>query len=332
MHTHERTSRREFLRDAMAVAVVGATSARSRAEPQATAKKSKWPIACRDSILRHAGEPNMWSAMRAMGVNGAEVTVRPDGSLPHVGPKGTVHSIAGPDGVKRLGEEVHRHKRHIAAFCTLNRYDEHREQEVALTIKAARAAAKIGVPVVRIDLVPSKIKDTDEFVRFSIEVGKELVSATRDLPVRFGVENHGGTTNRPEFLRKVFNDIGTKRFGLTLDVGNFYWFGHPLSKCYDIYAEFAPWACHFHAKSIHYPEADRERQRTPGWKYRECRCPIYEGDIDYQRVAAILHRSNYRGALCIDDESIGTFPKPQRREVLKKDADFLRRIARPGRF
>ncbi len=330
MHTSEGTSRREFLRDVAAAAAVGAVGAPLRAESQDAAKKPEWPIACRDAILRHAGEPDMWSAMRATGVDGAEVMVRLDGSLPYVGPKGTVHSIAGPDGVKKLGDEVRRHKQHIAAFCTLNRYDEHREQEIAITIKAARAAAEIGVPVVRIDLVPSKIKDADAFVRFSIAVGRELVDATKDLPVRFGVENHGTTTNRPDFLRRVFDGVGTKRFGITLDVGNFYWFGHPLSKLYDIYTEFAPWACHFHAKSIRYPQADRERQRKPGWKYRECRCPVYEGDIDYQRVVAILCKSNYRGDLCIDDESIGTFPKAQQREVLKKDADFLRGIARSG--
>ena len=232
--------------------------------------------------------------------------------------------------MRRLGQAVREHKQHIAAFCTLNRYDARREQEVALTIKAARAAAQIGVPVVRIDLVPSKIKDLDAFVRFSIEVGKELVDATNDLPVRFGVENHGTTTNRPEFLRRVFDGIGTKRFGITLDVGNFYWFGHPLSKLYDIYTEFAPWACHFHAKSICYPQADRERKRKPGWKYAEHRVPIYEGDIDYQRVATILRKARYRGDLCIDDESFGKFPEAQRRGVLQKDADFLRRIARIG--
>lgn len=327
MHNREWMSRRAFLRDSITAAAIGGIPLTWKTAAQGASKEDAWPVACRDAIVRQAGEPDMWSAMRATGVDGAEVTVGLDGSLPCVGPKGTAHSIASADGVQRLGETMRKHNKQISAFCTLNRYDERREQEVALTVKAARAAAELGVPVVRIDLVPSRITDPDEFVGFSIAVGKELVEATKDLPVRFGVENHGTTTNRPEFLRKVFDGIGTKRFGITLDVGNFYWFGHPLSKLYEIYAEFAPWACHVHAKSIRYPKADRRRQRTPGWKYAEHRCPIYEGDIDYRRVAAILRKADYRGDLCIDDESIGTFPEAQRREVIKKDADFLRKIA-----
>lgn len=330
MHKHELRSRREFLRESIAAVAVGTVGAAWRAEAQGAAEPPALKIACRDALLAHTGEPNIFSTMRAAGVDGTEATVNPDCSLPLMYMPDKSYSIAGPDRVKELADELTKQKKEISAFCILNRFDIRTEDELALTIKTAKVAVELGVPVVRIDLVQQKIKDIDEFVPFCIKIGRRLVEATRGMPVRFGVENHGRTTNRPEFLRKVFGGIGSKRFGITLDVGNFYWYGHPLSKLYDIYTEFAPWACHFHAKSIAYPKADQERRREPGWKYSECRCPVYEGDIDYKRVMAILRKSNYRGALCIDDESIGTFPQAQRRDVIKKDADFLRRIARGG--
>jgi sugar phosphate isomerase/epimerase len=327
---YQQRTRREFLRESIAAAAIGTVGAVARAAPKDASGRTVWPIASRDVFLRDAGEQDIWTAMKAIGIEGAEVTVKRDLSLPHMFAPGKTYSIATADAIKQLGEALGRARRKISAFCLLNRYDEHPDKEIDWTVRTARAAADLGVPVVRIDLVQSKIKAREAFAEFSIKVGRTIVEATRNLPVRFGVENHGGTTNRPEFLRKVFDGIGTKRFGITLDVGNFYWFGHPLSKLYDIYTEFAPWACHFHAKSIRYPVADRERQREMGWKYGQYRCPIYEGDIDYDRVGAILRKSGYSGALCIDDESIRTFPKPQRREILKKDAEFLRRLARAG--
>ncbi|MBN1343794.1 MAG: sugar phosphate isomerase/epimerase [Phycisphaerae bacterium] len=331
MHQRDNTSRREFLRGSIAAAAsVGALNPLVRAESAEATNRPAWPVTCRDALLREAGGADIWAIMDAVGVDGAEVLVNPDMTMPNMVAPGKTYSIATPDDIKRLADELADKKRQIGALCLFSRFDDRPEQEVDLTVKTARAAAALGSPVVRIDLVPHKIKDPDEYVKFCIKIGRQIVDATKDLPVRFGVENHGGTTNRPEFLRSVFDGIGSKRFGLTLDAGNFYWFGHPLSKLYDIYAEFAPWTCHVHCKSIRYPEADRQRQREMGWKYAECRCPIYEGDIDYERLARILRKSGYQGDLCIDDESLRKFPEDQRGEILKKDVAFLRRIARIG--
>ena len=66
-----------------------------------------------------------------------------------------------------------------------------------------------------ISCFPHKIKGEEEYLRFSIETGRKIVESTKGLPVRFGVENHGTTTNRPEFTRKMLDGIGSKRFGLT---------------------------------------------------------------------------------------------------------------------
>lgn len=323
------TTRRRFLQASLAAATAGAVPATVQAKPKRKIDDGTWPISCRDSLLLHSGEPDIWAAMHATDIDAAEVTLAPGGKLPRIGPKPDAHSIATPADVRKLAIEATKQGKQIAAFCHLSRYDDRTEEEISLTLLAARAAVELGVPVVRIDLVQHKIKDLDAFADFSIQVGKRLVEATKAMPVYFAVENHGGTTNRPEFLRKVFKGIGSKRFGLTMDMGNFYWFGHPLSKLYDIYTEFAPWTHHAHCKSISYPQADRERRREMGWRYRECRCPVYEGDIDYKRVVQILRKAGYSNTLCIDDESLGKYPEDQRRGILAKDAAFLRRVARP---
>ncbi len=328
MRRHHETTRRGFLQTTLAGLAGGGLVERACAASKGAKPNVKWPVACRDALLRETDAPDLWTAMDRAGIRQAEVLVNRDDSLPHMAHAGKKFSIAGDDGAKCVAEELTRRKKKIAAFCLLNRYDTKTEEEVAWTIRTAKVAARIGTPIVRIDLVPARIKDRDAFADFCIGIGKRLVEATKDLPVSFAVENHGTTSNRPDFLRKVFHGIGSKRFGLTMDFGNFYWFGHPLSKLYEIYAEFAPWSPYVHCKSIHYPNpADRERQRDPGWNYRDCRCPLDEGDIDYQRVARILRKADYRGVLCIDDESLRKYPRPQRDEVLARDVKLLRTLS-----
>jgi len=142
--------------------------------------------------------------------------------------------------------------------------------------------------------------------------------------VRIGVENHGRTSNRPELLDKVFAAAGDTRFGLTLDSGNFYWYGHPLDRVYEIMERYADRVCHTHIKNIAYPEQIRDVQREVGHNYGEYVCPIYEGDIDHRRVVRILRAAGYEGALCVEDESLGKFSPHERPEVLKKDVEHLK--------
>ncbi len=327
MRSSRRRSRREFLGETLALAVAGAGATRCLAAESGSPVKGGWPIACRDAILRDCCEGDIWSAMRAVGVDGMEATVNMERSLPLLASGGKTPSIGDASGVRLLGDELKRQGKAITAFCLHNQFDQRPEQETELTIATGRVAATMGIPAVRIDLVPQKMMDRQEYLAFAVRIGRAIVEGTEGLNVRFGLENHGTTTNQPEFLRKLFEGIGSKRFGLTLDLGNFYWYGHPLSKVYEYFAEFAPWVCHVHCKSIRYPEADRERQRDPGWKYAEYRCPLYEGDIDYRRAAEILRKSGFKGDLCIDDESLGLFPKARRPEVLKRIVGYLREVS-----
>ena len=113
---------------------------------------------------------------------------------------------------------------------------------------------------------------------------------------------------------------------MTLDTGNFYWSGMPLTRVYEVLEQFAPYARHTHVKNIGYPPSERERERELGWRYADFVCPLEEGDIDLERVHRILQEAGYDAGLCIEDESLGRFAPSERREVLRRDVAYLQRI------
>lgn len=342
-------SRREVLRNWLAVAAAGAASPafaqtndgkeqekkinqRKNQEEIKGEEKSrgrKWLITCRDAHLHEIGQPNSWSAMEAINADGIELSLEFDDQFnlgcPYLFDGEEKFALGSPDKLKALMQRFRKHKKRIAAFCLHNQYDVRREEEIKFTIKAAELAAELQVPAIRLDVVPRKTKE-DEFLKIAIDIGKRLVKETAPSKVRFGVENHGGTTNKVEFLDKLFDGVGSDRFGLTLDTGNFYWYGNPLPSLYEIYAKFAARACHTHCKSIKYPESERDKKRQMGWEYGKYCSPIYEGDIDFRKVVQILRQAKYRGDLCIENESLGRFTTEQRLEILKKEIAYLREV------
>ena len=319
-------TRRQFLQESMAAAAtVGVMTNVSDAKSENPTTRPSWGIACRDAHLPATGEKDAFKAMAAIGAEGVEVTVNMDGKCPGLFGVTEPYSIATPAEVKRLADAMAVHKKRISAFCLHNQFDKRPDEELALIRMTTEASAEMRVPAVRLDVVPRTIKKEDEFLKFAVKIGQRIVKETDGAPVRFGVENHGGTTNKPEFLLAMFEGVGSKRFGSTLDTANFYWFGYPLSKLYEIYEVVAPWACHTHCKSINYPESEREKQRKVGWEYGKYCCPVYEGEIDFKRVVKILRDANYAGDLCIEDESLGRF-KGKAREILTKEVGFLRRM------
>jgi sugar phosphate isomerase/epimerase len=169
-------------------------------------------------------------------------------------------------------------------------------------------------------------EDRDARVRRYTAAVREVLSRTAGSPVAVGMENHGPQGNEPEFLAGVLDAVPDPRLGLTLDTGNFYWSGQPLTELYRIYARFAPRVRHTHVKSIAYPPEERERRRETGWKYGEYASPLARGDIDFPRVVKLLRDAGYDGSLTIENESFGRFPAADRPGVLISDATYLRQL------
>ena len=165
----------------------------------------------------------------------------------------------------------------------------------------------------------------DERVRIYGDAVVELLRRTPDSEVALGIENHGPQGNDPEWMTSVLRRVGSPRLGVTLDVGNWYWYGHPLSRVYEIYEELGPYVRATHVKNICYPEELRETQRKIGYEYGKYCCPLDEGDLDLSRGAAILRAAGYGGPMTIEDESLGKYALEERPSVLRRDADHLRR-------
>lgn len=318
-------TRREFVRAAFGSAV---TAAVSNALPLAAGadKPKPWTVAIRDAHLKATGQPDCWAALRALDVAGLEVEVNEDMlcySLFHPAKK---HSLAGPEGWKALQEDLATHGATITAFCMHNRLDERLERELDWTRRLVQAAARLQVDVIRIDVWPRKLR-AEEFLPFAIKACRQMCDLAEGTRVKFGIENHGRITNDPAFLDQLFEGVGSPRLGLTLDAMNFYWFGHPLDDLYGIYEKLAPRVFHTHCKNLRYPADKKNTRRPMGWEYEKHAAPLYEGDIDYRRVTAILRQAGYPGDLCLENECLGRFPAAERAAVLKKEIALLKSLA-----
>jgi sugar phosphate isomerase/epimerase len=283
-------------------------------------------VACRDNLLKQTGKPDCFSAMKALGVKGAEVEVDIDMHCPSLYGPDKSYSLATAADVQALKDKLNENKLVITSFLMHNRLDERLDQELEWARKLVKAAQALDVKVIRIDVVPRRTK-VDEFLPFAIKACKQLCDITEGTDVRYGIENHSSITNDPVFLQHLFDGVGSSHLGLTLDTANFYWYGHPLKNLYAIFERFAPKAFHTHCKSIRYPEDKKNVQRPKGWEYGKYCSPIYEGDIDFQRVAAILRRAGYKGDLCLEDESLSKFPEDERTGVIKKEIALLKSLA-----
>jgi sugar phosphate isomerase/epimerase len=319
----DQLSRRSFIKTttglALSAGILGAGN------PLMAEDKKKWPVGCRDIHLKNAGKPDSWSCMNTLGAEGAEVYADGRLSCPYLFHPQRKYSVATDDGIKALQDDLKASGCRITAFMMANSFDEQLEKELECARSLVKAAQQLGVNIIRIDVVPRKMAaDKETFLPFAIKACKGMCEIAEGTPIRYGVENHGKITNDPDFLRQLFDGVGSPKLGLTLDCANFYWWGHPLKDLYKIYEQVAPRVVHTHCKSMRYPEDKKNVRRAMGWEYGKYNCPIYEGDIDFKRIVKILRAANYQGDLCVEDESLEKVPAAERGEVLKKEIATLK--------
>jgi sugar phosphate isomerase/epimerase len=283
------------------------------------------PCGCRDAMLRELGVPDCWTAAKFVGAEVIEVTVDDKFALPLLMHPQRQYSIATDESMKQLSDDLHAAGVKISAFCVASRFDTRPDFECDFGAKLARISQQLGVRAIRIDVVASKLT-TDQFLDPAVAALKKLIEATEGTGIRFGVENHGHFGNNPGFLSPLLDRVGSKRLGVTLDTGNFYWFGHPLSKVYELIETFAPRVVHTHCKNIGYPEDQREVQRPIGWEYAKYEAPIDQGDIDFTRVVKILRAAGYSGDLCVENEALRRLPEGERSGVLAREIAYLKRL------
>ena len=202
------------------------------------------------------------------------------------------------------------------------------DAELEWVISCIKAADQIGAKTVRIDAIMSTELDwplEKRVQRFTDCMGK-ILDATSNYDVELGIENHGVKGNEPDFLDLVMGEVNSPRLGVTIDIANFYWYGYPLSRVYEIIEHLAPRVKHTHIKNIEYPADMREIQRELGYEYGTYVSPLRDGDIDIPRVIKTLKSAGYEGDLCIEDESLIRWDSEKCQTVLIDDAVYMREI------
>ncbi|MCL5268989.1 MAG: sugar phosphate isomerase/epimerase, partial [bacterium] len=233
--------RREFLAGSGRMAIglaaasvagkaLGAPGEKAEENKVAEKKTDDWCLACRDAHLAATGKENCWMALDAIGARGVEVSIGDDLSLAGLFMPERQYTLATANGIDILRADLNAAGRRITAFCMSNAFDARPDFEVRWVVRAAEAAQALDVKAIRIDVVPRKTPPA-EFLDFAVGILKRVIAATESTGVALGIENHGNTTNNPAFLKPLFDRVGSDRLGLTLDTGNFYWFGHPFLRC-----------------------------------------------------------------------------------------------------
>ncbi|HZO90246.1 MAG TPA: sugar phosphate isomerase/epimerase family protein [Chthonomonadaceae bacterium] len=288
-------------------------------------------LSIRDEIVFAAGYPTLAEGLRDLNLPGVELFVREDDTVPAIAPEGGKArlKLTDPADLKALQAQARAANARISALCMGNDFNaEDKQFQVDWAVRTVRAAKELGAPAVRIDAIMHGERDLPLEQRYALvaDAVKRILAQTEDTGIDLGIENHGYQGNDPAFLRGLLDAVGSPRLGLTLDSGNFYWRGWPLSRVYEIYEEFAPHVKHTHIKNIKYPPELRETQREIGYEYGKYVCPIHEGDIDHTRYFAALRKAGYDRDLCLEDESLGKYTPAQRQANLRAAADFFRRL------
>ncbi len=182
-------------------------------------------------------------------------------------------------------------------FVTPDR--EERQRNIDLTIGQIETCYQLGIPTMRVNTGRwGTSKNFDELMKnrgiepplegYTEEDGFPWVieSLERCLPtaekcgVVLGLENHWGLGLTPEGVMRIVNAVDSPWLQVTLDTGNF------LENPYEKLEQLAPQAVFVQAKTYY-----------GGGQW-------YEIDIDYNRVAAMLRRHNYRGWVSLEFEGM----------------------------
>ena len=283
------------------------------------------------NTLLGGGFASISEGLQALGINSIELGISREYQVAAIKPtEGKSNFVlTSESAAQEYKEHLEQNGVKISAILMANNFNApDLEAELNWVIKTIQLADILGISAIRIDAIMSGEREMALEKRQSHFAGciHKILDATASSDVPLGIENHGFQGNDPDFLDGVLASVGSERLGLTMDMGNFYWAGHPLDKVYEILEHFAPVTKHTHVKNIAYPEEVRNTQRQLGWEYGKYSCPIPDGDIDIARVAGFLKESGYNGGLNIEDESVGKFSPEERANVLKRDAEHLKKI------
>jgi len=289
-------------------------------------------VAVRDGIVTWAGFQELFSALASLGLGSFELavsrkeTTEPSTRISLATPLGFDLSMDADTG--RLRDALRGRGLSLCALLVDNDFArQDLEAEVQYVVKACEAAYELGVKAVRINAVMRETPGSSllDYHRRALKGIRACLEQTEGLGVALAIENHGVIGNRHGFLFRLLEEARSDLVGLTLDTGNFYWYGYPLEEIYDIVYGFAPYVKHTHIKNGAVPADRRDRKRKPRDMVM---APLYEGDIELRTVVETLRDAGYDHDLTVEDESLGRFPAEERKQVLSRDIEHMKSLLR----
>ena len=287
-------------------------------------------VSIRDEIVMTCGFDSLHEALSYFDLRGVEMAVLKDYSVRSFQPTPDKPRLFlnNDADVEILERQTKGSGIRITAFLLHNDFNaKDMPKELDWVVRFVQVCDKLGIPAIRIDSIMSGEKELPLAERQEIfaKAVQAVLDRTPKSKVALGIENHGSQGNDPAFLDGLIQKVHSRRLGMTLDVGNFYWSGKPLAEVYRILEHFAPLTRHTHIKNIKYPPEIRETQRALGFEYGKYMCPIAEGDLDMKRIVGYLKKAGYKHDLCIEDESLGKYELGVRRQNVKDAITVLRK-------
>lgn len=278
-------------------------------------------VSIRDQMVPVRSGESFAEAFRTIGADSIECAVGADGSVASLG-----GSLNDPNAIARFSGQAQAQGIRVTALLLATDFSaEAADAQVEWAARMIQAAAALNVPVVRIDpWTASRELPEKTVIDNSIRRAGELLRRTAGTGVDLGMENHGQVFNNPQVLDAVLQALPDDRFGLTLDTGNLYWWGHTVDEVYALIERYAPRAKHTHIKNINYPPELAHRRREVGYEYKTYCCPLDEGNLDLKRIVDLLRQHGYRRPLCVEDESLFKVPENEKLDILRHDVQSLR--------
>jgi L-ribulose-5-phosphate 3-epimerase len=224
-----------------------------------------------------------------------------------------------PGALQRLKQRAFKLGLDVMGFSThqtfLSPDKERRQRNVELTIRQIELAYALGIPTMRVNtgtwgtsknfddlmahrgIEPPLPGHTDEEAfGWVIDCLGQCLKSAEKCGVTLGLENHWGLGRTPEGLLRIVNAVNSPWLKVTLDTGNF------LEDPYEKLEMIAPQAILVQAKTYY-----------GGGLW-------YTVDLDYNRIAALLHKHGYRGYISLEFEG-----KDDPRTAVPRSLELLRK-------
>lgn len=191
-----------------------------------------------------------------------------------------------------------------------------RRQQIELTMLYLEQCYQLGIPTMRVqtgtwgtskdfdDLMahrgiepPLPGHTDEEAFKWTIDSFEQIVPVAEKCGVTMGLENHWGLGRTPGGIKRIVETVNSPWLRVTCDVGNF------LENPYDKLEQILPHASMVHMKTYY-----------GGGLW-------YTLDLDYHRLADLIHKYDYRGYFSLEFEG-----KEDPRTGIPKSLAMLRKV------